>query len=53
MLGNVVGTDPGAVYNALRREREFEVGVVFANDGRISAFDLTVLKDDRTFFKAS
>ncbi len=50
MLGNVVGMNPGAVYNALRREREFEVGVVFATDGRISAFGLSVLQDDKGFF---
>ncbi len=50
MLGNVVGMDPAAVYNALRREREFEVGVVFATDGRISAFGLTLLQDDKRFF---
>jgi osmoprotectant transport system substrate-binding protein len=34
-LGNVVGMDTGAIYNALRRG--FDVGVVFATDGRISA----------------
>jgi osmoprotectant transport system substrate-binding protein len=47
-LGNVVGMDTGAIYNALRRG--FDVGVVFATDGRISAFDLTVLRDDQGFF---
>jgi len=46
--GNVVGMDTGAIYNALRRG--FDVGVVFATDGRISAFDLTVLRDDQGFF---
>src|SRR3954451_3743784 len=50
MLGNVVGMDSGAVYNALRREGEFEVGVVFATDGRITAFGLSVLQDDKRFF---
>jgi osmoprotectant transport system substrate-binding protein len=49
-LGNVVGMDTGAIYNPLRRKSEFDVGVVFATDGRISAFDLTVLRDDRRFF---
>jgi len=48
--GNAVGMDPGTVYSALRRPSEFNVGVVFATDGRISAFDLTVLRDDRGFF---
>ena len=49
-LGNVVGMETGAIYNALRRQSEFDVGVVFATDGRISAFDLTILRDDRLFF---
>src|SRR5215216_5766771 len=49
-LGNVVGMDTGAIYNALRRQSEFDVGVVFATDGRISAFDLAILRDDRRFF---
>jgi osmoprotectant transport system substrate-binding protein len=49
-LGNVVGMDTGAIYNDLRRKTAFDVGVVFATDGRISAFDLTVLRDDRRFF---
>jgi osmoprotectant transport system substrate-binding protein len=50
LLGNVVGMDSGAIYNALRREGEFDVGVVFATDGRISALDLAILRDDRLFF---
>jgi osmoprotectant transport system substrate-binding protein len=41
VLGNVVGMDTGAIYNALGRQSEFDVGVVFATDGRISAFDFT------------
>jgi osmoprotectant transport system substrate-binding protein len=39
-----------AVYNVLRRPTEFQVGVVFSTDGRIPAFDLAVLRDDRGFF---
>ena len=50
MLGNVVGMELGAVYTALRRDSEFDVGVVFATDGRIPAFDLTVLRDDKGAF---
>jgi osmoprotectant transport system substrate-binding protein len=50
MLGNVVGMESGAVYTALRRDSEFDVGVVFATDGRIPAFDLTVLRDDKGAF---
>src|SRR5215216_7372677 len=35
--GNVVGMDTAAIYAALRRASEFDVGVVFATDGRIPA----------------
>ena len=42
--------DPAAIYAVLGRPSEFDVGVVFATDGRISAFNLTVLLDDRGFF---
>jgi osmoprotectant transport system substrate-binding protein len=48
--GNVVGMDTAAIYAALRRASEFDVGVVFATDGRIPASDLAVLRDDRNFF---
>jgi osmoprotectant transport system substrate-binding protein len=50
MLGFVVAMDSGAVYRALRRNSEFDVGVVFATDGRIAAADLIVLRDDRGAF---
>ena len=42
--------DTAAIYAALRRASEFDVGVVFATDGRILASDLAVLRDDRNFF---
>ena len=48
--GDVVGMDTAAIYAALGRASEFDVGVVFATDGRIPASDLTVLRDDRNFF---
>ena len=48
--GNVVVMDTTAIYAVLRRASEFDVAVVFATDGRISAFDLTVLRDDLKFF---
>jgi osmoprotectant transport system substrate-binding protein len=48
--GNVVAMDVRAIYAVLRRPSEFDVGVVFATDGRIPAFALTVLRDDRSFF---
>jgi osmoprotectant transport system substrate-binding protein len=47
--GNVVPMDT-SIYAVLRRPSPFDVGVVFATDGRISAFDLKVLRDDRHFF---
>lgn len=48
--GNVVGIDPGGVYRALRRSAEFNVGVVFATDGQVSASELAILRDDLSFF---
>jgi osmoprotectant transport system substrate-binding protein len=39
----------GLVYQALKEE-EVEVGLVFATDGRIAAFDFVTLKDDKNFF---
>ena len=49
MLGYVVTMEAGAVYSSLRRS-EFDVGVVYTTDPRISAFDLTVLRDDKDAF---
>ena len=49
MSGNVVAMEPGAVYSALRRS-DFDVGVVFSTDGRISATNLIILEDDQGFF---
>ncbi|MCZ0928643.1 glycine betaine ABC transporter substrate-binding protein [Halomonas janggokensis] len=43
--------DTGLVYQALRDE-EVDVGLVFATDGRIPAFNFHVLKDDQDFFPA-
>jgi osmoprotectant transport system substrate-binding protein len=43
--------DSGLVYEALRNE-DVDVGLVFATDGRIPAFDFTVLEDDMGFFPA-
>ncbi len=43
--------DTGLVYQALRDEN-VDVGLVFATDGRIPAFDFHVLEDDREFFPA-
>ena len=46
---NLVPMDSGLVYQALR-DSQVEVGLVFAADGRIKAFDFKVLKDDKGFF---
>jgi osmoprotectant transport system substrate-binding protein len=40
--------DTGLVYSALK-DRQVDVGVVFATDGRIPAFNFVVLKDDKTY----
>jgi osmoprotectant transport system substrate-binding protein len=38
MLGNVVGMAAGAVYTTLRRDSEFDVGVVFVRVGGLVAY---------------
>lgn len=43
--------DSGLVYQALK-DGEVDVGLVFATDGRIPAFDFVVLKDDKGYFPA-
>ncbi|MBB3232701.1 glycine betaine ABC transporter substrate-binding protein [Halomonas stenophila] len=49
--GNVKRMDSGLVYQALR-DGQVDVGLVFATDGRIPAFDFQVLADDQNFFPA-
>ncbi|GHE22798.1 glycine/betaine ABC transporter substrate-binding protein [Halomonas urumqiensis] len=49
--GDVSRMDSGLVYQALR-DGDVDVGLVFATDGRIPAFDFHVLEDDRDFFPA-
>jgi osmoprotectant transport system substrate-binding protein len=41
--------DSGLTYTALKEE-QVDVALVFATDGRIPAFNFTVLKDDRGYF---
>jgi osmoprotectant transport system substrate-binding protein len=48
---NVVRMDTGLVYQALR-DKQVDIGLVFATDGRIPAFDFVVLADDKKFFPA-
>ena len=46
---NVARMDTGLVYQALR-DKQVDVGVVFATDGRVPAFGLVILKDDKGYF---
>ncbi|MEP7208552.1 MAG: glycine betaine ABC transporter substrate-binding protein, partial [Casimicrobiaceae bacterium] len=48
---NVKRMDTGLVYQALK-EKQVDVGLVFATDGRIPAFNFVVLKDDKGYFPA-
>jgi glycine betaine/choline ABC-type transport system substrate-binding protein len=43
------GMDPGLTYAAVR-DKQIDVNSAFATDGRIPAFDLVVLEDDKNFF---
>ncbi|XKF15960.1 glycine betaine ABC transporter substrate-binding protein [Halomonas sp. BLK-85] len=49
--GDVSRMDSGLVYQALR-DGQIDVGLVFATDGRIPAFDFYVLQDDQNYFPA-
>lgn len=46
---NVKRMDTGIVYQALK-DGQVDVGLVFATDGRIPAFDFVVLRDDKGYF---
>ena len=46
----VVRLDTDLVYQVLRDLKLVDVGLVFATDGRIPAYDLLVLTDDKRFF---
>ena len=48
---NIKRMDSGLVYQALK-DGQVDVGLVFATDGRIPAFDFVVLKDDKGYFPA-
>jgi len=48
---NVKRMDTGLVYQALK-EKQVDVGLVFATDGRVPAFNFVVLKDDKGYFPA-
>lgn len=46
---NIKRMDTGLVYQALK-DGQVDVGLVFATDGRIPAFNFTVLADDKGYF---
>ena len=46
---NLKAMDSGLTYQALKDDK-VDIGLVFATDGRIKAFDFRVLKDDKEFF---
>lgn len=48
---NVKRMDSGLVFQALR-DAQVDIGLVFATDGRIPAFDFVVLEDDQAYFPA-
>jgi osmoprotectant transport system substrate-binding protein len=48
---NVKRMDSGLTYQALK-EKQVDVALVFATDGRIPAFNFVVLKDDKAYFPA-
>ena len=45
---NVKRMDPGLTYPALR-DRQVDIALVFATDGRIAAFNFLTLKDDKNY----
>ncbi len=49
-LEDVIRVDTGAIYDVLREGRGVDIGLVFATDGRIPAYDLRILQDDQRFF---
>lgn len=48
-FGRVFDLDPGLMYKAVARG-EVDIICAFSTDGRIEAYDLAVLEDDRNFF---
>lgn len=50
-LRNVRKMDAGLIYDGVRTDA-IDVGMGYSTDGRIAAFDLAILDDDRRFFPA-
>lgn len=48
---NVKRMDSGLTYQALK-DRQVNIALVFATDGRVPAFNFVVLRDDKNFFPA-
>lgn len=48
-FGTALDMDPGLMYQAVR-DRKVDVISAFSTDGRIAAYDLQLLEDDRHFF---
>lgn len=48
-IANVKNMDPGLTYQALR-DKQVDVALAFATDGRIPAFHFVILEDDKHFF---
>ncbi|WP_069383240.1 glycine betaine ABC transporter substrate-binding protein [Halomonas caseinilytica] len=48
---DIVRMDTGLMYSALR-DGEVDVAVVFSTDGRVPAFDLRILEDNKGYFPA-
>jgi osmoprotectant transport system substrate-binding protein len=46
----VIRLDTNMIYQVLHDLRNIDVGLVFATDGRVAAYDLQLLTDDRGFF---
>jgi len=46
----VVRLETNMIYQVLHELRNIDVGLVFATDGRVAAYDLLILTDDRGFF---
>ena len=47
---NIVKTQEGEIYRAIDEGGECNFGEVFVTDGRVRAFDLEILEDDKQFF---
>ena len=46
----VVRLETNMIYQVLHELRNIDVGLVFATDGRVAAYDLLILTDDQGFF---